>query len=664
MRFRLVAAMALIGWGAAASLAGAPAERSFADMSLEELMNESVTSVSKKETLLFQSPAAISVVTQEDIRRLGVTSLPEALRWLPGMDVGRISGSQWAVGARGFNYQYSNKLLVLMDGRTVYTPAFGGVFWDQQDAVMADVDRIEVIRGPGATLWGANAVNGVINIITKTAAETQGTMLETSFGTEDRPSVTVRHGGRYGENVFYRAYVKYFERDGLVDAAGNDTPDDWRAFRTGFRLDAGLADDDTFTLQGGYYQSEVGEQFVMTRLEPPFMPTVELENQNRGADLLGRWTRSFSAVSHLSLQAYGEHSVHQGGMTEENRNTGDFALEHRFPLGARHDIVWGAGYRYSRDRIPSSTYLAWMPEQRSIHLANLFMQDQIALLPDRLSLILGSKLEHNDFTGTEHQPGARVLWTPNDRQTVWASAARAVHTPGRYDSDSRLNLSVVQPSSSDLPMVAALIGSPDAESEVLWAYELGYRVELTPRVSLDLASFYNDYSRLVFYQPGAVRYEAEPAPAHLLLPLELTNDAHGETGGIEISAHWRVTDRWRLVADYSHLRMHLHGNEELEGDSPQNQAHVRSYLELPGGWEFNAALGYVGSLVNSGTQWRIPSYVDLDLGLVWRPTRALEMGVWGKHLLDSRRPEFGSPNNPFNLFEQPREFTGRLIWRF
>ncbi len=385
------------------------------ELSLDQLINIPVTSVSKKETKLNDSPAAISVITQDDIRRSGMTTLPELLRMVPGFDVARIDGNEWAVSSRGFNSQFARDLLVLIDGRTVYTPSSAGVFWNAQDVVLEDLDRIEVIRGPGATLWGANAVNGVVNIITKSAAETQGGLISTSFGTEDQPTTSARYGGQIATNLYYRVYVKYFSREGLLDDAGNGAPDDWKALRGGFRLDWEPATENTLTLQGDYYGEDALKNVSLTSLNPPYSQSADVMTHNSGGNLLGRWTHTFSESSQLTLQTYYDNVIQGDGLGIEYQNTFDLDLQHRFALGERNDIVWGAGYRYTAVENTPSFNLTWTPDERRLQLFNIFLQDELTLVPDRLKLTVeASKLEAQRMILTGLEVGPASLAAPLD----------------------------------------------------------------------------------------------------------------------------------------------------------------------------------------------------------------------------------------------------------
>ena len=632
-----------------------------ADLSIEQLLNESVTSVAKKETKLSDSPAAISVITQEDIRRSGLTSLPELLRTVPGLDVARINASQWAISSRGFNLQYAKTLLVLVDGRAVYTPFFGGVFWNAQDVVLADLDRIEVIRGPGATLWGANAVNGVINITTKSAKETQGGLVTTSVGTEEQPSATIRYGGQAGTNLFYRAYVKYANGQSLVDATGKATPDAWNTLRGGLRFDWEPAAENKFTLQGDYYRGEAGANIQQPLPAAPYSTSLNPVAQNHGGNVLGRWTRTFSDTSQLTVQTYYDHLKQDDGLETLTQDTYDFDAQHRFALGERNDVVWGAGYRLTSLSVTPSYFAATTPASRQLQLFSFFVQDEITLAPDRLRLTLGSKFERNDLTGFEVQPSARLQWTPTKQQTVWGAVSRAVRTPSLAERDIRVNAATFP--SFPTPGVVSIFGNPNAQAEALVAYELGYRVQPVKPLSLEAAMFYNVYDRLLGVVAGAPS-PAAPAPP-TLFPSTFQNNQAGETYGTELTARWQVTDHWRLSGSYSWLQMRLRPNPASESESPQQQFQLRSDLDLSRNVQLNSALYFVDrvSAVTSAGSAPVPAYVRVDVGVTWRPTPSLELGLWGRNLLDNQHPEYYSYRTTQRT-EIPRSVIGTVTWKF
>ncbi len=650
----------LLGW----LPADAAVTADYADMSMEQLMQESVTSVSKRQTKLSASAAAISVISGDDIRRLGMSSLPEALRLAPGLDVARVDASHWAISSRGFNLSYANKLLVLMDGRSLYTPSFGGVPWAQQGAaMMEDVDRIEVIRGPGATLWGANAVNGVINITSKNSADTQGLLLSTTLGNEFQPLTSARYGGEINAQLHYRSYLQFSNREGLLDSAGNDAGDDWGSIRGGFRSDWQATTDDLVTIQGDLYTLRSRERVTTTQFTAPYAATNYVDNESHGGNLIGRWTRTISPDSHLSLQAYFDAFRIEGGANYEVRRTGDVELEYRFAAGVRNDILTGFGYRLSADRFDDNAFVTWSQNSRTLALYNAFIQDEITLVPDRLRLTLGTKFEHNDFTGWEIQPSARLLWTPDSRQTLWAAASHAVATPTRLYRDATVGSSVFPDPTGSL--VEVQLRGANVDAEKLDAFEAGYRVEATPDLSFDLAGFYNIYDGIIGYPQGTPSPSANPVP-HVVVPLDFANNISGHTYGAELAANWRPDERWRLTASYSWLEMNLKSGADTEAESPRQQAGIQSYVTLPWNLEFTTAAWFVDSIsprTLDGASVAVPAYIRADAGLIWRPRPDLEIGIFGQNLLDGAHPEFASKNTRA-VTQVPRTVLGRVTWRF
>lgn len=637
-----------------------------AEMSIEQLGEVeviSLTSLFKKETKLEQAPAAAAVVTSDDIRRLGITSIPEALRMVPGMDVARIDSHEWAVSARGFNAQFANKLLILEDGRSIYGPAYGGVNWGMQDMMLEDLDRIEVIRGPGASLWGANAVNGVVNVISKSSRDTQGLLVSATGGTEDQPGVAVRYGGQLATNLYYRVYGKYFNRKGLVTSTGADAMDDWHSMQGGTRMDWEPSDENKFTLQGGYYNDFVHDNETVAIAAPPFVASTNSQNHDYGGNVLGRWTHTFSESSALTLQTYYDYFKQAQVGTSETRNTFDFDAQHRFQLGTRNDIIWGLGYRYTEDKFPTSFpaafYLSWVPPQRADQLISAFAQDEITIVPDNFSITFGSKFEHDDHTGYQVEPSVRLLWTPTEKQTVWAAVSHAVRTPSRYETTAIVNYSVIPGSPLGLNR---LFGNPNADAEQLNAYELGYRIEPTKRLSFDLATFYNQYHNLLRFVTNS---SFPQGPTIVVFPQTVENSGSADTFGVELSTTWKVTDSWRLMAGYSYLHVDLHPNDRAFQGNPEQQVQLRSYLDLPWNMEFNSAIYYVDRQTAAsglGTA-TIPAYIRLDLGLVWHPTKSLEIGVWGQNLIDDQHAEFPSLKSSVQT-EIPREILGKITWTY
>ncbi|MDB6025205.1 MAG: ligand-gated TonB-dependent outer rane channel [Verrucomicrobiales bacterium] len=628
-------------------------------LSLEQLMNIDVISVAKHPQKMAVAPAAISVITQDDIQRSGATSIPEALRMAPGFDVARIDGHRYAVNARGFNNEYANKLLVLMDGRSIYTPLFSGVFWDQQDMLMEDIDRIEAIRGPGGTLWGANAVNGVINIISKSAKDTQGTLISGGGGTEERWFGSVRYGAKAGENTYLRVYGKTFDRD---DLAGGDLAKGWQHNQGGFRLDWSPSDDNAVTFQGDIYSGTASE----TDLLPLPSPLALSQAQNKkidyhGGNVLSRWTHTWSEEAQSQLQCYVDR-IDRDTLTDDKRTTGDLDFQHRFAAGERQQFIVGAGYRVSSDDTEPGNIVNFTPVSRTTQLFSTFAQDEIKLVPEQLSFTLGTKLEHNDFTGFELQPSARLAWTPNARNILWTSVSRATRTPSRLDNDVNTRAATVPG-----PVAIRAAGNPDMDSEELIAYELGYRTELHQRVTLDTAVFYNDYDKLSSQEFGAFN----PATTPPTQTLFTGNGLRGETYGVELSLRWKPTAWWTLRPSYTFLEMQLHTKpgstdsttEKLtEGRSPHHQASVLSSMTFARKWDFDVWVRYVDNL----SSLSISSYVTTDVRVAWRPTKHLELAVVGQNLLQPRHPEFFEQT--FGVAGRPAEVErsvyGKITWRF
>ena len=642
------------------------------ELSLEELMNIEITSVSKKEEKLFEAAAAGYVVTGEEIRRSGVTNIPEALRMVPGMHVARIDANKWAVSSRGFNARFATKLLVLMDGRSVYTPIFSGVFWDMQDVLLEDVERIEVIRGPGATLWGANAVNGIINIITKSAKDTQGNFAITGVGSEERGFGGFRYGGKSGDDLYYRFYAKYFNRDSSVYASGEEGADGWDVLRGGFRMDWDVSSSSTLTLLGDMYGGEVGHALSIASLDSPFVRTSDFDGDIAGASALGRWEHIFSEAQDIALQVYCDRTEREEGVIYGGIRTFDIDFQHRFGLGEWQEIVWGSGYRFMRDEYDGTFTMSAYQENRDYDLISAFVQNEITVVEDRFRLTLGSKFEQNDHTGFEIQPNVRLLWTPDERHTAWASLSRAVRTPSRAENNGRF---VKYTTSSDLlspdapvPLAAVVFGDRNFESEELLAFELGYRIRPTDRLFLDVATFHNVYDKLRTGKLGTPFSESSPAPEHLVVPIVADNEMGGNTCGIELAADWWVLDWWRLHAAYAYLKMHMHLYrdskdilwDDWEQQSPDHQFSFSSSMDLPGNLGLDLGAHYVDDL----TDLDIESYLTLDVRLGWKPLKSIELSLTGQNLFDNHHPEF-DPELPYTLpTELERGVYGAIRWRF
>jgi iron complex outermembrane recepter protein len=641
-------------------------------MSMEDLMNMQVTSVSKHTQKLADAAAAIFVITQEDIRRSGATSIPDALRMVPGLQVARIDENKWAIGSRGFDGRFDNKLLVLIDGRSVYTPLFSGVYWNIQDVMLEDIDRIEVIRGPGATLWGANAVDGVINIITKPAAATQSAIVTAGGGTEERGSGGVRYGDKIGDNTYYRIYGKYFDWGPSNYASGTTAHDGWNALRGGFRADWAPAGADSLTLQGDIYRSNYDETLTVPSLSSPYSNTFANNGVYSGENILGRWNHS-SEGSTMSLQMYFDNSTTvDNSLFVDHQNIFDIDFQHGFHAGDSQQFVWGLGYRSIRDRNDSSFTVSLQPNQVTLNQFSAFLQDEIGLVDNRLRLTLGSKFEHNDFAGFQVEPNARLLWILSPNQSVWTAVSRAVRTPALTEEGLRLNSQVIPPGTpvnpAPLPAVVAVFGSRQFNSEDLLAYELGYRVLVTSNLSLDIATFYNNYSNLRTAEPGTPFVEGSPAPTDIVLPFVAGNKMSGGTYGLELFADWKVIPKWRLTGSYSYLQMDIQKNKDSmdptpdnpNGSSPRHQWYLRSSLDLPRHFDQDTTLRFVDHLPSLG----LPSYYSLDAHLGWRPVTHLEFSIVGENLLDNRHLEFLPDFVNTSPTVVKRSFFGSITWKF
>jgi iron complex outermembrane receptor protein len=628
------------------------------EVPLEQLLNMRVTILRGHDTLS-KIPAAISIVTSDDIRRSGASSIPEALRQVPGLEVAREDPSEWAVSSRGFNDVFANKLLVLQDGRTVYSPLFSGVFWDAPGTMMEDIDRIEVIRGPGSTVWGANAVNGVINIITKDAKDTQGWLASAGAGNIHQGFVNARYGGQIGSNVFYRVYGTYLNDDSYPLPRGGEANNAWRMGRSGFHLDWYSDEANLFTLQGDGYVGSAHETFTAFDIgSPTFTTQVPTTMDLRGGNILSRWTHTFSDTSELKAQFYYDYTFRDATIFAERRHTVDLDAQHNFTLGERNKLTWGLGYRYTTGKIAGSPTVVFIPPDDSLNLFSGFAQDEVTLLPDRLKLTLGTKIEHTEFSGWELEPGGRLAWTPDDHNTFWTSVSRAVRTPTLAEENSHYNQAEMTPFG---PVVLQISGNRNFQSEKLMAYEAGYRVHPCDKASLDLAGFYNVYSDLRSVEVGV--------PSFPFIPATLANGLYGTTWGIEAAVNIEVAHWWRLNPSYTFLQMDLHARRSStdttsvrlqEGQNPQQQFSLHSGMDLPRNISLDATVRYIDSLPSL----RVQSYVTMDARVAWRATKNLELALVGQDLFSPQHAEFRPTqvqNQPSNV---PRSFYGKVTWHF
>jgi iron complex outermembrane receptor protein len=612
----------------------------FKKLSIQELMDIEVTSVSKSVEPLGGAAAAVTVLTSEDIRRSGATSLPDALRLLPGIHVAQQTSSTWAVSSRGFSGTNSEKLLVLSDTRSIYTPLYSGVFWDVQDYLLQDIDRIEVIRGPGAALWGSNAVNGVINITTKSAKNTQGLYFQTSAGTEQRGSVSARYGGRIGEHGNYRVFGKYFDRDATTNT-NPASPDDFDMGHLGFRSDWEATGKDTLTEQADAYRADIGRlspsATVTGRPEPP----TPLRIRADGESVLARWRHKTSQTSDVEVRAYYDRTHRDDPNFVDDLGTVDLDLQHRFTPAARHEITWGLSYRLTDNRNEGRMVFAVEPAFSLDHLVSGFIQDQIAFEPT-LRLTIGTKLEHNDFSGGEVQPSGRIAWDLLPKQTLWGAVSRAVRVPTRLERDIAIDAS--NPLGNP---VYRLLGNPAFGSERLVAYEAGYRWEALKSLSIDLATFFNRYRGLASLEFGKPFVDA--AVGRTIVPILNQNLNAGRTLGGEAFVTYTPTRSSRFSASYSNLDMNLRAGGRdvnrgtwLDGTTPRHQFGLRSAVDLPAHVQTDAlfrSLSAIRRQPTNPTGEGIPGYSDLDLRVAWIGWRSAEVSLVGQNLLHAHHPD-------------------------
>ncbi|MBI9090189.1 MAG: TonB-dependent receptor [Desulfobacterium sp.] len=638
-------------------------EKDFTGLSIEELMGIQVTSVSKKVQNLSDSAAAIFVITSDDLRHSGVTSIAEALRMVPGLTVARIDANKWAVNSRGATSRFSDKLLVLMDGRSVYTPSFSGVYWEVQDTLLEDVERIEVIRGPGATLWGANAVNGVINVITKHTADTLGGLVSLGGGNRESAFANARYGFTLGEGTHGRCYVKAFERDEFAFETGEGANDDWNMVRSGFRMDSHATANNSFTVQGDIYSGNIDQQIELATRSVPYSLKVDDDTDVSGGNLLGRWQHTLSSTSSFTLQVYYDNTHRKEAFADEKRESVDLDFQHGLALGKRHTLLWGARYRTTRDNFSQELAAQVVPDTRRDDLFSLFLQDEIMIADNRVWLTLGSKFEYNDYTGFEVQPSARILFTPHPGHKLWASLSRAVRTPSRVERDARVVNRIFPMPPNMIPVEVTLAGNPDFDSEELMAYEIGYRFLWFRDLSMDLSGFYNDYDNLRFLTQG----DLIAAQGTLELPNYFNNDASARTYGGELALAWQTTKWLKLNLAYGFLDSDQDNDEQI-GQEPRHQVSLRTAIKLRNDLDLNLWLRHVDNVTvihpeSPNGLYQVNDYTTLDLSLAWRPSEAMEISVVGQNLLDSSHMEIIQ-----EYFTHPTEVKsgiyGKITYRF
>ncbi len=689
------------------SVPNAVAEDDFLDMSLEELVSLEVTSVSKKSQSILESAAAVYAITQEDIRRSGAKTIPDLLRMVPGLQVSKVNSNNWSISSRGFNSVFSNKLLVLIDGRTVYTPLYSGVTWDIQDLVLADIDRIEVIRGPGAALWGSNAVNGVINIMTRPVAETQGAYVEVGAGSYEEGFGSFRYGGELGDSAYYRVYYKYNDRDSQEPlnstmAANNsdiglDTvssaDDRWHMNRTGFRVDWDKTAEDFVTFQGDLYKGHINATVKTFDRTTGASAFVSPSNRQFGGNLLGRWTHTISDGSETITQLYYDRYENSSIRAPRHRDTWDMDFQHRFPLTERQEIIWGLGYRKVDNKVYTGQFVDFDPSSRTTELYSAFIQDEITLVPDRWRLTLSSRFENNEFTGDEIQPNARIIFTPDTQQSFWAAISKSVRTPSIVEGDSEV-YGFQQPDPNQPTTFIAFTGNKDIESETLFSYEIGYRRIFSETLTIDTTVFLNHYKNLaatrqatcsdlgivdVTAQTGSLtplcQLNANGNPPFFnpnepfYVPVKIDNAMEGDGYGFEIAADWQVKDNWKLKLAYGFLQMDLHATDNnavttaiepvFETLTAEHNMSLMSRHNLADNWELDLWLRYQDNVQGVGVR----SFVTTDIRIAKR-VGDFEFAIVGQNLLDSQHPEYVDGLTGIASTEVPRSVYGQVSWQY
>ncbi|MBV8844178.1 MAG: TonB-dependent receptor [Bryobacterales bacterium] len=655
--------------------AGTPAAASpgeLKNLSLEELSQIEVTTPTKQAAPAFRSPMAIYIITGEDIRRSGATTIPEALRLAPGVEVARIDSNKWSIGIRGFGTRLSRDVLVLMDGRTVYTTLFAGTYWEVQDTLLEDIDRIEVIRGPGGTIWGPNAVNGVINIITKSTKDTLGPYVSVGGGSLEQGFGNARYGGGDPNGFTYRLYAKGFNR-GPEYHFDRDNFDKWHGGQTGFRTDWAKGDRDSFTVSGDLYRQSDGERVGIGTYNPPYTANVDGTADLSGGNVLARWTRKLQGDDSLQIQAYYDRTNRHEPNLGEDRDTYDIDYIQHTAVGGRNRLIYGLGARASYGHFEEvASGLIFYPYNRLDYLGSAFFQDELILINNKLSVTFGTKLLKTNFTNFQFEPSIRLLYTPSEKHTIWASFTHSLRAPSR--SEREFYLSSFLGYSSGLEYFARFNANPAFADEQLNGYELGYRTLLSKSLYIDIAGFVNHYHDLFSLDLEGAPYvetslpfpdpDSNSTPPHLLLPAQFRNDLYGDTQGFEIAPEWRPVDFWRLRATYSYLDMALKqprtiilgaGPGIVEGSSPKHEVTVGSALDIGRTIQLDLMYRYVSALPAQSA----PAYSTGDARIAWRFSRHFELAAVGRDLFQPFHFEYKDTGGPVAV---QRSGYGTLTW--
>jgi len=651
-------------FGAAAQESTDSGNANLADLSLEELTDLQVSSVAKKPQRAADAPAAVFVITQDDIRRSGTTSIPQALRLVPGLQVAQIDGNKWAISARGFNSRFANRLLVLMDGRTLYTLTFGGVFWDAQDTMIEDIERIEVVRGPGGAVWGTNAFNGVVNIITKSASQTGGGLMAADTGTQRPLGVSARLGST-DSALKWRMFGKAFRQDGNINFNDGDANDDWRQARIGGRVDLELPNS-TLQISTEAYRGKSGmDLWDYDRL--PELATLATEDEYEGAFATLEWSKTTAHMGRIDVRAVADYTDRDSLVFDEQRNTYDLEVKHTLPAARYHDVMWGLGVRHTADST-HRTAIAVVPADDALTIYHGFLQDEIALLDDALHVTAGGRIEHSDYIGTQFMPNLRTSYNASERSTVWAAISRGIRSASRLERDVRVtdaipavpaNTPPVNPTPA--PLGVEIWGDPNFAPEKLKAFELGWRQRLSQAISFDIAAYYNQYSGIrgvrrlpTVCAPSMTPVEENPfcvfTASKIIVPIQYSNLLSGNIWGAELTVNWNPLRNWRLVASYAYLEQDFENNPVDFGDfqldfaelsaglDARNQWTLRSSVSLNTRWDWDLFLRHVDALPTG----EVAAYTDLNTRIAWRPRIDFELALTGENLLHDDHREFVS----------------------
>ena len=648
---------------------------SLVGMDMEDLLGLTVTSASKKEQKLSEVATAITVVTKEDIQRLGATNIPEILRSVPGIQVAKVSANEWAVTARGFLGVFSTKLLVLIDGRSVYTPVFSGVVWDELDLVLEDIERIEVIRGPGATVWGSNAVNGVINIITKSAVDTHGGLLVAGAGNEERAFGSLRYGGAFGNDINYRFFIKASERDSSINPQGEETHDDWNSHSAGFRMEWD-GSNDSLLADGRIYYGHKGVTIDIPTLTPPFRNTINKKYQYDGGHFLTQWEHDWSSTSEHKLQLFFDRVYRDDPKISREINTVDLEFDHRFQFNQNQEINWGLGYRHINLQMKDGLTGSSQQTQYDFNLYTGFVQSEWRLLDESVIFTLGSKIEHHYYTGLNVQPSARIAWVVTPTHSLWGSISRAVRTPSFSENELKLDLFTISGGLANIFLTLDPLHQQD--NEELLAYEIGHRFNPSANFFINTSLYFHDFSQITSFELGALSAPNFVPTLHVNQPILLDTLLEGKVYGVEIDSKWNPFEYWQLNFSYTYSKMDLKRKSGVEfispgyaseNGSPQQLVSVGSRFDLPyhttlDFWfRYNDKITRLASSLENAKD-SVKSYITLDIQATWQPINSLKLSLVGQNLLDKHRVELIDELSQSARKEMERSFYFKFSWQF